>query len=99
MSVTKKAALPSFLRMGFSAFPPSFRPSRCQRNGKGGADAQNQGIIQVFHDQQGRNLGDSGSHEHLSPVGDDSLNQAVLGYDPILNKVGEGYKIREESDR
>ena len=25
--------------------------------------------------------------------------KAVLGYDPILNKVGEGYKIREESDR
>ena len=75
MSVTKKAPLPSFLRMGFSAFPPSFRPSRCQRNGKGGADAQNQGIIQVFHDQQGRNLGDFGGHEHLSAVGDDSLNQ------------------------
>ena len=25
--------------------------------------------------------------------------KAVLGYDPILNKVGEGYKIREESDK
>ncbi len=25
--------------------------------------------------------------------------KAVLGYDPILNKVGEGYKIREESDQ
>ena len=25
--------------------------------------------------------------------------KAKLGYDPILNKVGEGYKIREESDR
>ena len=25
--------------------------------------------------------------------------KAVLGYDPILNKVGEGYKIREGSDR
>ena len=25
--------------------------------------------------------------------------KARLGYDPILNKVGEGYKIREESDR
>ena len=25
--------------------------------------------------------------------------RAVLGYDPILNKVGEGYQIREESDR
>ena len=25
--------------------------------------------------------------------------KAELGYDPILNKVGEGYKIREESDR
>lgn len=25
--------------------------------------------------------------------------KAVLGYDPILNKVGEGYKIREEADR
>ena len=25
--------------------------------------------------------------------------KAVLGYDPILNKVGEGYKLREESDR
>ena len=24
--------------------------------------------------------------------------KAQLGYDPILNKVGEGYKIREESD-
>ena len=25
--------------------------------------------------------------------------KAVLGYDPILNKVGEGYKLREESDQ
>ena len=25
--------------------------------------------------------------------------KAELGYDPILNKVGEGYKIREESER
>ena len=25
--------------------------------------------------------------------------KSVLGYDPILNKVGEGYKIREESDQ
>ena len=25
--------------------------------------------------------------------------KAVLGYDPILNKVGEGYQIREVSDR
>ena len=25
--------------------------------------------------------------------------KAVLGYDPIMNKVGEGYKIREESDQ
>lgn len=25
--------------------------------------------------------------------------RAVLGYDPILNKVGEGYQIREESNR
>ena len=25
--------------------------------------------------------------------------KAKLGYDPIQNKVGEGYKIREESDR
>ena len=25
--------------------------------------------------------------------------KAVLGYDAIMNKVGEGYKIREESDR
>ena len=25
--------------------------------------------------------------------------KAKLGYDPILNKVGEGYKIREESDK
>ena len=24
--------------------------------------------------------------------------KAVLGYDAIMNKVGEGYKIREESD-
>ena len=25
--------------------------------------------------------------------------KSVLGYDPIMNKVGEGYKIREESDQ
>ena len=25
--------------------------------------------------------------------------KAVLGYDPILNKVGEGYKLREESNQ
>ena len=25
--------------------------------------------------------------------------KAVLGHDVIMNKVGEGYKIREESDR
>ena len=25
--------------------------------------------------------------------------KAKLGYDPILNKVGEGYKIREESGK
>ena len=25
--------------------------------------------------------------------------KSVLGYDPVLNKVGEGYKIREESDK
>ena len=25
--------------------------------------------------------------------------RAVLGYDPILNKVGEGYQIREEANR
>lgn len=24
--------------------------------------------------------------------------KAELGYDPIINKVGEGYKLREESD-
>ena len=24
--------------------------------------------------------------------------KAVLGYDPILNRVGEGYKIREEAE-
>ena len=25
--------------------------------------------------------------------------KSVLGYDPIMNKVGEGYKIREESNQ
>ena len=25
--------------------------------------------------------------------------KAVLGYDPIVNKVGEGYKMREESEQ
>ena len=25
--------------------------------------------------------------------------KAVLGYDPIVNKVGEGYKLQEESKR
>ena len=25
--------------------------------------------------------------------------KSVLGYDPIMNTVGEGYKIREESDQ
>ena len=59
MSVTKRASLTPLLPYGFSAFPALSRFSGSQCDGKNGTDAQNQGVIQVFHDQQGGNLGDS----------------------------------------
>ena len=44
-----------------------------------GAHSQNQGVIQVFHDLQGGDLGDSRGHQHLGTVGNDSLYQAGEG--------------------
>ena len=43
----------------------------------------------------------SGMHLWIASVEPSGLRRklkAVLGYDAIMNKVGEGYKIREESD-
>ena len=57
--------------------------------------------------RSGMRNGDAVSYTHLSFIGAIRVHmsslrkklKAVLGYDPILNKVGEGYQIREVSDR
>ena len=71
------------------------------------------GILEYLLLNQGRPVSQEELMEHVWDSSVDSFSGAirvhmsslrkklkeVLGYDPILNKVGEGYKIREESDR
>ena len=71
------------------------------------------GILEYLLLNMGRPVSQEESMEHVWDASVDSFSgairvhmsslrkklKAVLGYDPILNKVGEGYKIREESDR
>ena len=71
------------------------------------------GILEYLLLNQGRPVSQEELMEHVWDASVDSLSgairvhmsslrrklKAVLGYDPILNKVGEGYKIREESDQ
>ena len=71
------------------------------------------GILEYLLLNQGRPVSQEELIEHVWDASVDSFSgsirvhmsslrrklRAVLGYDPILNKVGEGYQIREESDR
>ena len=71
------------------------------------------GILEYLLLNQGRPVSQEELIEHVWDATADSFSGAIrvhmsslrkklkakLGYDPILNKVGEGYKIREESDR
>lgn len=71
------------------------------------------GILEYLLLNQGRPISQEELMEHVWDASVDSFSgsirvhmsslrkklKAVLGYDPILNKVGEGYKIREESER
>ena len=71
------------------------------------------GILEYLLLNQGRPVSQEELIEHVWDATADSFSGAIrvhmsslrkklkakLGYDPIQNKVGEGYKIREESDR
>ena len=71
------------------------------------------GILEYLMVHQGRPVSQEELMEHVWDASVDSFSgairvhmsslrkklKAVLGYDPILNKVGEGYQIREVSDR
>ena len=71
------------------------------------------GILEYLLLNQGRPVSQEELIEHVWDASADSFSgsirvhmsslrkklKAVLGYDPIMNKVGEGYKIREESDQ
>jgi response regulator len=71
------------------------------------------GILEYLLINLGRPVSQEELIEHVWDASADSFSGAVrvhmsslrrklkskLGYDPILNKVGEGYQIREESDR
>ena len=77
------------------------------------AYAKENGILEYLLLNLGRPVSQEELMEHVWDASVDSFSgairvhmsslrrklKAVLGYDPILNKVGEGYKIREESDR
>lgn len=68
------------------------------------------GILEYLLLNQGRPVSQEELMEHVWDASADSFSgairvhmsslrrklKAVLGYDPILNRVGEGYKIREE---
>ena len=70
------------------------------------------GILEYLMVHQGRPVSQEELMEHVWDASVDSFSgairvhmsslrrklKAVLGYDAIMNKVGEGYKIREESD-
>ena len=70
------------------------------------------GILEYLLLNQGRPVSQEELMEHVWDASADSFSgairvhmsslrkklKAVLGYDPILNKVGEGYKMREESE-
>ena len=71
------------------------------------------GILEYLLLNPGRPVSQEELMEHVWDASVDSFSGAIrvhmsslrkklkaeLGYDPILNKVGEGYKIREESER
>ena len=71
------------------------------------------GILEYLHLNLGRPVSQEELIEHVWDASVDSFSgsirvhmsslrrklKSVLGYDPVLNKVGEGYKIREESDK
>ena len=70
------------------------------------------GVLEYLLLHQGRPISQEELMEHVWDASVDSFSgairvhmsslrrklKAVLGYDAIMNKVGEGYKIREESD-
>ena len=70
------------------------------------------GILEYLLLNQGRPVSQEELMEHVWDASADSFSgairvhmsslrrklKAVLGYDPILNRVGEGYKIREEAE-
>lgn len=71
------------------------------------------GILEYLLLNQGRPVSQEEFIEHIWDASVDSFSgsirvhmsslrkklKAVLGYDPIVNKVGEGYKLQEESKR
>lgn len=71
------------------------------------------GILEYLLLNQGRPVSQEELIEHVWDASADSFSgsirvhmsslrkklKAVLGYDPIVNKVGEGYKLQEESKR
>ena len=71
------------------------------------------GILEYLLLNQGRPVSQEELIEHVWDASVDSFSgairvhmsslrkklKAVLGYDPIVNKVGEGYKMREESEQ
>ena len=71
------------------------------------------GILEYLLLNQGRPVSQEELIEHVWDASADSFSGAIrvhmsslrrklkaeLGYDPLINKVGEGYKIREESER
>ena len=74
---------------------------------------QEKGILEYLLLNQGRPVSQEELMEHVWDASVDSFSgairvhmsslrrklKAVLGHDVIMNEVGEGYKIREESDR
>ncbi len=71
------------------------------------------GILEYLLLNQGRPISQEELMEHVWDASVDSFSgairvhmsslrkklKAVLGYDPIVNKIGEGYKLREESEQ
>ena len=71
------------------------------------------GILEYLLLNQGRPISQEELIEHVWDASVDSFSgsirvhmsslrkklKAVLGYDPIVNKIGEGYKLREESEQ
>ena len=79
----------------------------------GSPDKKRKWYFGIFASESGRPVSQEELIEHVWDATADSFSgsirvhmsslrrklKAVLEYDPILNKVGEGYKIREEFDQ